>query len=170
MAFYEKLEGAALDAYVKMVRLLKEKAMMELKLPETELVFRPLRPDDLGITGKWTWDVASTAWTTIRSAYTIADNTFVGINGVCYPVERWTGDTAKAISQLRITREASVAREWNIQGIPHLESQTVFVDDPITVDQNTSIKIEAYGISTNSTDPLILHGAVVERRGLVISP
>ena len=88
MAFYEKLEGAALDAYVQMVRKLRETAASELKLPEEELVFRPLRPEDLGLTTpEWTFNVASTAtWNKIIDAKTIADNRFVGINGISYPV------------------------------------------------------------------------------------
>lgn len=165
MAYYEKLEGAALQAYREMVRTLKEKAMKELKLSEGELITRMLRSDDIGASvASSTFNVSAAGWNTIIDSKTVADNRFVGINGVLV-AESGTS----VVSQLRITKMGDIKRYWVIQDVNFLESPVVYFDDPITVDQNTTIKVEAYGMATDSEWRCNFIGAVVEKKGLLVA-
>jgi hypothetical protein len=114
----------------------------------------------------WSFNVATgSANNTIINAATIADNRFVGINGFCH------NPTTKLLTQLTITRRGGVARIWNIEAVQHQESKLFFVDDPIVIDQNTTITVVGYNssASTNAAYPLQFLGAVVEKRGLLIA-
>lgn len=166
MAYYFQLTGAALEAYRTMLADLREKAMRELKLGPNDIVVRPIRPEDLGLsTPEWTFNIASgTAWNTMINAATISADRFVGINGVLLAE---SGELA--VSQLKITRMGQVKRYWQIQGVNYLEDAVIFFDDPITVDQKTPITIEGYGVTTDSAFKCIFLGAVAERKGMLIT-
>jgi len=166
MAYYFKLEGNALAAYNKMVHVLIDKAMRELKLPREEVVVRPLRPEDVGLTTPvWTFNVASAnAWNIMINEKIINDNRFVGINGVLYG-ESGTG----AVTQLEITRQGEIKRYWQVQDVNFLEDAAVFFDDPVTVDQNTTITVKGYATAIEADLRLSFLGAVAEKRGLLIS-
>jgi len=166
MAYYFKLEGKALEAYNAMVAKLEEKAMRELKLSRDEIVIRPLRPEDLGLTTpEWTFNIASSgAWNTMIDNKTIADNRFVGINGVL--IEE-SGEMA--VTQLKITRMGQDKRFWQIQGINYLEDSCIFFNDPITVDQNTTLTIKGYARATDSDFQCVFLGAVAEKKGVLIA-
>ena len=170
--FFNELAGIPLSAYTQMVKNLRAKAEKELKIGPDKVVVRDLRPEDIGLTqGRFTSTMTTIgSWNKIINTYTVGDNKFLGISGVFYA--RITG--TQAATQLRITRAGSVARYWNIQGINITENAQRFFDDPVIVDQNQTLTIEAFvpGVSANTTkaENLILMGAVAERRGLTINP
>ena len=139
---------------------IKRRAMKELGLPESEIVLRSLRPEDIGLsTPEWTDTAGSNAWADYVDT-TVGDQKFILINGV--------QKTTAFMSQVRITREGKVAAIWNIQQAAKLRDKTLFFE-PVLVDQNALIHIEHYGLSA-STEKLILFGAVAEPRGLTINP
>ena len=184
MAFYPTLEGPALDAYRRMVADLKAKAIKELGLREDELVVRQLRPADLGAAvtvADYPIGLTGAAWTTIVNAQTIADNRFVGINGFmnrnCGTVTALgcgilaPATFAPAAEQIRITRKGSVARYYVVKDIPEFENQVGYTDEPVTVDQNTTITVEGLVTTSSSISSVFdIIGAVVEKKGLLINP
>ena len=165
--FYN-LEGEALDAYNKKVEETVAKAMRELGLSRDQVIVRPLRAEDIGFAApEFLKTVTATyAWNNIVNTVTIADNRFVIINGV----NRGFGQgTTNVFSQLRLTKSGKTARIWNIQGVEDLASNTVYWTDPVEINQNNQLTIEGYAVRA-TTDKLVMLGAVVEKRGLVINP
>ena len=159
---YPKLEGPTLEAYNAATQIIKQRAMKELNLPSEMVIIRPMRPDDLGLTAEWTWATGtSAAWATYINAATCADNRFMAIYGA--------SDATSYASQLKVTRGGSDARIWNIQAINNFINNIGYFDDPVTLDQNTSVTIQGYA-TTSGTTKLILLGVVAERRGIVINP
>jgi len=154
-----------LEAYRKMVSALYSKAEKELKLRREELVLRPLRPEDIGLpTPVWTFNIATAnAWNTMIDNVSIADNRFVGINGILYG-ESGTG----VVVQIEIKRAGEVKRYWQVQDVNFLEDATIFYDDPITIDQNQTISVRGYATAVDSDLRLSFLGAVVEKKGLLI--
>jgi len=169
MAYYQDLKGVALDAYNKMVSTLMKKAGMELSLGKDDLILRSIRPEDIvgTTTACWCFGVTTTSgWNTLINAQVIADNRFVGINGIS------DGTATPLVSQVRITRAASVAVIWNIQELQTNVDNRAYVDDPFTIDQNTALTIEAWNCTTTTAScyNLVFLGAVVEKRGLLVNP
>ncbi|MCD6138676.1 MAG: hypothetical protein J7J91_08970 [Deltaproteobacteria bacterium] len=164
MAFYTKLEGPALDAWRATQRILVARAMKELKLGRDEIVVRDLIPQDLGLsTPVFTFNISSTGWNTIVNETAIADNRFISINGILL------GESGTSVvTQLKVTRAGQDVRYWHIQDINYMESPIVYFDDPITVDQNTTITIKAYATATDSDWRCTFLGKVVERKGLLV--
>ena len=175
MAWYPELKGPALDAYRQMVSSLLAKAERELGLSRDQLVVRDLRPEDIGASSAdFRVGTKEADWIALVDSQTISDNRFVGINGV---VLMDTGGTdafglanEPPVSQLKITRKGSVARYWNVKPIWAFEGKVGYCDDPITVDQNTTITVEAWARSASSLEGFTLLGAVVEKKGLLINP
>lgn len=165
-AAYQELKGPPLSAQKKMVEDLKKRAMKELKLPANEIVIRNLRPTDLGLSNPaWTFNISSAGlWNTMVNI-TVADSRFIGINGIVY-----LETSAQSISELKITRMATIAKYWNIEGAILCENPYQFIDDPIIIDQNTNLTIEGYATGTNATEKMGFLGAVAEKRGLLINP
>lgn len=146
--------------YREAVAKIKRKAMQELSLSESEIVVRPLRPEDIGLsTPEWTDTGASNAWADYVDT-TVGDQKFLLINGI--------QKVATVLQQIRITKEGKVAAIWNIQACAKLRDKTLFFE-PVLIDQNTLIHIEHYGTSTGTEKP-ILFGAVAEPKGLIINP
>lgn len=146
--------------YKQGVAEIKRRAMKELGLPESEIVTRSLRPEDIGLTtAEWTDTTGAAAWADYVDT-SVGDQRFILINGVCK-----TDDDADA---LRITREGKVAAIWNIQACEKLRNNTLFFE-PVLCDQNTLIHIEHYG-NDAQTSKLILFGAVAEPKGLTVNP
>lgn len=179
MAFYSELVGPALDARRKALAKLLAKAGTELGLGADGLVVRPLRPEDIGgANPEWMWSAAVNAWTS-QGSTTIADNRYVSIYGIAYGdpdyyrgVAGTAGNVAgQLITQIKITREGSIVRIWNIEALKVQDDRTMYVDDPFTIDQNTTLKIELYNPSSAVTEErLMFLGDVVEKRGLLINP
>jgi len=175
MAWYPELKGPALDAYRSMVRTLRERAMKELNLRADEIVVRDLRPEDIGASSADFYvGTKAAGWVALVDNATIADNRFVGINGV---VLMDTGGTdafgfanEPPISQIKITRKGSVTRYWNVKPVWAFEGKVGYTDDPVTIDQNTTVTVEAWARSASSLEGFTLLGAVVEKRGLLINP
>ena len=171
MTQYQELKGNAYVAYKKLIGILRKKAMDELHLSENEIVVRPLRPADLqSTTVDWYFvntNNSGSAWANSDSidGATIANNRFIGINGFF----NQTG--ASSLHALRITREGAVAREWVTASVPKWKHKACWVDDPITLDRNTTVTLTFYqGIASTLTDTFGLLGAVAEKRGLLIAP
>lgn len=167
MTQYGDLKGTPLDAYNKCCNELLRRAQEQLGLPREEIILRDLRSDDLGVTGKWHFAVASTlAWNTLINTYSIADNRFICISGI------FTEMSTPTVHSIRITRAGSVARWWNVQRVGLQDDNEMHIDDPIIVDQNQTITIEGYdGLTTTATSEEIgFIGCVAEKRGLVINP
>lgn len=160
MAYYYKLEGTALEARKRMLEAMTSKAKTELRAP---VIRRQLRPEDVGLTGEWSFATGGTGWVDYIASRTVADNTFLGI----YGIRNLTTSTPQAVTQLRVTRAGSLVRYYDIQGINQLENPEVFFDDPITIDQNVTMKIEAYA-RASATEKLALIGDVVEKVGILI--
>lgn len=159
---YPKLEGPPLEAYNQAVQIIKQRAIKELNLDPDQIIVRPIRPDDLGLTAEWTWATGtSAAWATYINAATVADNRFIAIYGA--------GDALGYVSQLKINRGGSDARIWNIQAINNFTNNIGYFDDPVTLDQNTQVTITGWA-TTDGTSKLILIGVVAERRGIIINP
>lgn len=159
---YTKLEGPPLEAYNSAAQIIKARAMKELNLTAEQIIIRPMRPDDLGLTAEWTWATGTSAnWATYINAVTIADNRFMAIYGISY--------ADNDVSQLKINRGGSDARIWNIQAVNNFTNNIAYVDDPVTLDQNTQVTITGYAINS-ATTKLILIGVVAERRGIIINP
>lgn len=166
MSFYPEFKGIALMAYNEMVEEMFRKAEVELKLNRTELVLRPIRPEDVGLTTpEWyfLFNGGSAAWNTIISV-TIADNRYVGLNGVYH------NEAITDASQVKVTRAGSVIRYWPTHQITQWKHLTGWVDDPFIVGQNTILTIEAWSRTASTTVDFGFIGAVVEKKGLLINP
>lgn len=168
MSFFQELRGRPLDAFGKTEMKLLAKGTAQLGLARQDLIVRPLMASDLqAALNSFNFSITATSGlTTLINNQTITDNRFVSINGICYP------ETTPLIDWVRITRSGSVARLWPIEHIPAQDDNTMWVDDPITVDQNTTITIEGYNdtTATNATENLIFIGLVVEKRGMILNP
>lgn len=164
MAFYQNLEGPALDAWKKTVKVLRTRAISELKLPEEEVIVRSLRPEDIGMsTSASTFNISTTGWNTLIDNKTINDNRFVSINGILL------GESGTSVvTQLKVTRMGEDVRYWQIQDINFLESPLVYFDDPVTIDQNTSLTIKAFALATDSEWRCTFLGVVAEKKGLLV--
>ena len=166
MAFYPELKGPPLQAYNDMVNNLLSRGATQLNLQPKQLVLRSLIPEDVGLSSPvWSFSVTSTnAFNTIIDAV-IQDNRFIGINGIFYD------PSTELISELRLTRMGALKRQWNIQEIPSQDDKVEYVDDPIIVDQTTTLKVEAFNqtTSTDGSHEIGFKGAVVEKRGLLIA-
>ncbi len=167
MAFYRELRGPALQAYNEMLKEMLARATKELNLTRPELVLRSLKAQDFDLSSAvWAFAVTSTvAFNTIVDDVQITDNRFVGINGIHYD------PSTELVSEVRVTRKGALKRQWNIQSIPSNEDKLEYVDDPIIVDQNTTLKIEVFNstTSTDATHEITFKGAVVEKRGLLFA-
>ena len=159
---YPNLAGPPLEAYNAAVQTIRQRAMKELNLGPDQIVVRPMRPDDVGLTAEWTWATGtSAAWATYINAATVADNRFMAIYGV--------QDGLSYASQLKVNRGGSDARIWNIQAVNNFINNIGYFDDPVTLDQNTQVTITGWA-TTSGTSKLVLIGVVAERRGIVINP
>lgn len=163
---YPHFKGVPFNAYVSLVNKLKEQAMSEMGLPESEIVVRQMRPEDIGFSNPFFASTISAgdAWRNMINTYTIADNRYVGIFGVSFDTNE------NSVNALRFTREGRTARIWSIQQVADFEDKTGYADDPISIEQNTQITIEEYPTTTTDFDATTLLGVVVERRGLLINP
>ena len=167
MTQYHELKGTPLDAYNRCCNEILSRAQMQLGVPREEIILRDLRSDDLGVTGKWSFTVTSTCgWNNLINTQTIADNRFICISGI------FTEESAPVVHSIKITRAGSVARWWNVQRVGLQDDNELHIDDPIIVDQNTTVTIEGYnGLTTTAVHEQIgFIGCVAEKRGLVINP
>lgn len=170
--FYPELVGDALDAYNQTKNKLIKKAAKELlgidwepgmPIPG-ELVVRPLRPEDLGLSNPyWQFNMSSTGWNTMIST-TIADNRFIGIYGI------YNAEDAGEIEEIKINREGTDARYWPVANIRYYEEKVGYADDPITLGQNTSVTVSGYAASASTLTEFAFRGLVVEKKGLLINP
>lgn len=136
------------------------RAQQELGLPLSGLSVRGLRPEDLGLTTSWSHtSTGANVWDTWINT-TIADATFVAIEGVSY--------AGSNFEQARITAAASVSGFWNLSWISGLSNQVYYEASPIFIDQNQPlvVSIIASGVAT---EEVALLGTVVEKSGLVIA-
>jgi len=128
-------------------------------------VLRMLRPEDVGLTGAWTVNLASaSAWTTYINAASIANNRFIGICGIGVPQSAVQGGT-----QVRITAQGQVLRWWGIQDANLTDNLEFYFDDPVEViKQNTPVTVEVYARAISATERVVLLGAVVEKEGILV--
>ena len=169
MTQFNKLRGLPLDAYNKCCNELLSRAQLQLGLPREEIILRDLRSDDLDLTGKWKFDMATAGtagWNTLINTVTIADNRFICISGM------FSEETTPLIHSVRITRAGSVARWWNTQRVAIQQDNELHIDDPVIVDQNQTMTIEGYNglTTTDSGHEFGFIGCVAEKRGLIINP
>lgn len=169
--FYPELEGDALTAYEGMCAELKTKAMKQLGLGPDQVIIRPLKATDIGlddVTGfalMTTGTAAGAAgWTSSEVDTTISTGRWVGIHGL------QTEDGAASLTQVRIQREGSDARYWDVSQIPGFNDTTGYVDDPITIAEETKLNIKLYGRTASTLYDTQFLGAVAEKRGITINP
>ncbi len=187
MAFYPEFKGNPVAARARAVDIILGKARRELNLPPDQIVIRQLRPIDIGLGGGTylTFEVGTSLSEYSNSA--IADNAWISINGFQLSkgpsmantgaISLITGSVEallfrNEIQRMRIQREGSVTRDWDITAIPQYPSQTGWADDPFTVDQNTNLTVQllASAATTLSGDKHAFLGDVAERKGLTINP
>ena len=137
---------------------LLQRASQQLGIPQSELVVRGLRPQDLGLV---TWDITSVGagWTSVANT-AVADNTFISFDGCSYGGTNFT--------QMRIQAGARYMEYWPLTFITGLESQLWYDDSPSIAQQNQSVIIDVYA-KAGATETINLMGTVVERRGMVIA-
>lgn len=159
-----QLTGEALNSYYDMVEKLKQKAMKEGRLSPNDIVVRPLRPEDVGLSNpEWTFNLASAnAWATNMLNTTISNNRWIGING--FLVEE---SGAQAGTQVKLKVMGIDRRYWTIQGVNMLQDSTIFFLDPLTVDENTNITMDIYGTDIDADFRLVVLGVVVEKKGIL---
>ena len=139
---------------------LKQIAMKELNLGEESLTVRSLRPEDLEVTGAWSFNITSAnAWNNVISA-SVGDNRFIAITGLTY--------AGNKITQVRMVAGASKKEIWNIQALPSMENPRLIDLTPTIIKQNQTISIDVYATAAG-TDSLIIDGIVVEKKGLVLA-
>jgi len=161
---YTKLEGEAKRGHDRMKDTLMRVAKQELGLGDKDLIQRQLIPEDLGLTGQWTVNLSATGWVTYISAYSIANNRFIGINGIAIPQSAVQGGT-----EVRITAQGQVLRYWQIQDANLTEDLVYYFDDPVEViRQNTPVTIEVYCRATSATERVVIIGEVVEKEGILV--
>lgn len=141
---------------------LKEMASKQLNLPESELVVRSLRPEDLGLSSSaFNFPInTANAWNNIISA-NVGDNRFIALTGAVY-----TGDV---ITEVRIVAGGSTKEYWNIQAIPSMENPRYVDLTPTIIQQNQRLAIDVYAINASAGESLIMEGIVVEKSGLVVA-
>ena len=142
--------------------ILKNMALKQLRVPESELVVRSLRPEDLGLSGSsFSYPIATAnAWNNIVSS-TMGDNRFIAITGVVY--------TGSIITQLRIVAGGATREIWNVQAIPSMKTPRYVDLTPTAIQQNQSLSIDVYAINASASESLVFEGIVVEKRGLVVA-
>ena len=187
MAFYPEFKGNPVAARSQAVNIILAKARRELNLPANLIVVRQLRPIDIGLGGGTYLTFAVGTTLSEYSNAAIADNAWISMNGVHLAKGQSMANTGAVslitgsvealqlrneIQRMRIQREGSVTRDWDITAIPAYPSQTGWADDPFTVDQNTNITIQLLATSANTLDGTkhAFLGDVAERKGLTINP
>lgn len=152
-----------MEALRKSVNDIKEKAMSSMGVKMDGVTYRQLRPDDIGApSNSSTFNISAAGWNTLVNNQQIANNRWVSIHGVLV-AESGTS----VVSMLRITKEGKVVRYWNVQDINFLQSPVIYFDDPITVEQNAGLTIEAFGMATDSEWRCNFLGNVAERKGML---
>ena len=141
---------------------LKQMALKQLNVPESELVVRSLRPEDIGLSGSaFNFPITTAnAWNNIVSS-TMGDNRFIAITGVVY--------TGSIITQLRIVAGGATREIWNVQAIPSMETPRYVDLTPTAIQQNQSLSIDVYANNASAGESLIFEGIVVEKRGLIVA-
>ncbi|MCD6240471.1 hypothetical protein J7K27_02960 [Candidatus Bathyarchaeota archaeon] len=162
--FYPELKGVALEAYNNTVKLLIDRAMKEQGLTRDQITVRELRPNDFGL-DNWRVGTSAGSFRDIVSSTVIPDATYIGITGVYNAL-----GASSNLSQIKITREGSVARYWMVDKITNFVNKTGYADDPVTISPNTTVTISVYARSASSIEDWGLIGVVVEKKGMTINP
>lgn len=167
MLFYPVLKGAALQAYRATVDKIRQNAREESHLSDSDIIVRPLRPQDLSLsTTYWSFTPnTATAWNSVINGVTLGNDTYVGIYGVANTV---TG--AGQVCQMRIQRENSYARYYPLEPISGYESKIGYLTDPITLKQQNSITIDLWVRSASTVTGVGIIGVVAEKRGILLNP
>lgn len=162
---YPELKGTALDAYNKMVSKLYDKARTELGLEDKNLSFRPLRPEDIGLANPaWSLNCPTVnAWNTVISGISISDARFVGISGVFH------NEAVGEATQVRIKRMGSDIRYWDVTHVRNFDDNIGYADDPVTMDQNTTLTVDIYCTTASTLVDFGFIGAIIEKKGLLVS-
>jgi hypothetical protein len=137
-------------------------ASQQLGIPPFDLVVRGLRPEDLGLTTSWNFTSGAVNTWENWVNHTIADNTFIAIQGVSY------GGTNFA--QVRIQAGAKYTEFWNLSFVSGLINQLYWDESPTIVEQNQPIVIDVISKAAQATESINLMGTVVEKRGMVVNP
>ncbi len=139
---------------------LKQIAMKELNLGEESLTVRSLRPEDLDVTGAWSFNITSAnAWNNVISA-SVGDNRYIALTGLMY--------TGSSVTQVRIVAGGRTSEIWSIEHIPAMETPILIDLTPTIIKQNQRIAIDVYATATG-TESLVFQGIVVEKKGLVLA-
>jgi hypothetical protein len=129
-------------------------------VPYADQVVRSIRPQDVGL-NNWNHTSAATnsyeAWINT----TIADVTFMGIEGVSY--------SGTSFSQAQFNAGARTSGFWNLNQIAGLENQMQIMMTPIIVEQNQPLTVTVNANTQPATEAIVLIGSIVEKRGMVIA-
>ena len=134
-------------------------AEQQLGLPESELTVRSLIPQDLGL-NTWSFNLAGTGWNTVVST-SVADNRFLCITGVSY--------SGTAAEQIRVRVGASTVAQFSIEQVPGITTSHHIDISPILAQQNLPVEIDVFASAISATDNVILEGATIEKRGMVLA-
>lgn len=140
--------------------ILLDMAMKQTGLPESEIVIRGLRPQDLGLNNWSHTSVAANAWENMATG-TVADSTFIAFTGVSY--------AGTNFSQLRITSGAAVREIWPIAFVAGLRDQLWHDNTPSIAQQNQPVIIDVIAKAGAATESVNIMGVVAEKRGMVVA-
>ena len=157
---YLQLQGSALVALNKARDEVKRRASNVLN---DDYEVRDSIAQDFVLTNPvQTYNVTTTSgWITLINAQTVSNSRWISVYGVSYAM------TTPLFSEVRITTGGGVKMWRNIQHIPNTQDNIAFFD-PILIDQNTSLTLEAYnkGTTTNTAEELVLLGVTAEKKGM----
>jgi len=146
--------------YVKKVTAIKNEALRLGKtlIDAKELVVRPLRPRDLGLTtDEWTFSVATGENTVINTS--LDDKTLVVIYGI------YNLSTTPQVTELIFGTTAKTVEDVYIEDMYMYDNKEVILEEPVVFQPGSSPLIKAVAKGANTAEKLGFKGFVVEPSG-----
>jgi len=148
--------------FVKIVRQIKAKAMQAARqlIDAKDLITRPLRPRDLGLTtDEWTFNVASTGLNENMVNKELDNKTMVVIYGI------YNLSTSPVVNEVKFGTPASIIEDLYLEDMYMYDIPAVILDPEdgvITYEPGSTVKIDFVSKGTNSAEKLGFLGIVIE--------
>ncbi len=137
------------------------------KIGAENVVMTDLLPEHVDGTANGTW-----AQPSVGTA-----NSYTNIENATVASTRWlmfTGfSSTEAVAELelyRIQRGTAVAREYPVNTIRNFKNGTFWASDPVIVNENTNVTLQAAGRTTSTLVDFNIFGETAERMGVTINP
>ena len=155
------------DEYVKKIESIKQNAMLRAKqkyLSDVrDLVVRPLRPKDLGLTtDEWVFNVSAGTNADVVSKE-LDDKTMVVIFGI------YNLSTDPQVNEVVFKTGSETVEDVYVEDMYLYDQPAVMLDEPIIYTPSSTIKIDLVAKGANSTEKLGFLGFVIEPAGRTIS-